>query len=167
MILFSPHQFNTNMKNILAYLLPVILLAACGRADNRNDAASLPRTFNFEKLQLKTISTVINPAKGTTSTLYGNANALLALRMPDSARAGEKTLVLVTWKQQEDARWFGARIPAGLEMIEVVKTGTAFKDPAQAQYQRYNEKGTAVSATNDEQQQRIGFITSIKPAVMP
>lgn len=155
------------MRNILYYLLLAASLTACQQAENRNDAAALPQSFDFSKMHLKTISSVINPATRTTSTLYGDTSALSSLKMSDSARGGEKTLVFITWKQQEDARWFGARIPAGLQMIEVLKTNTGFKDQGQVVYQRYDEKGVAKNTDNNEQQNRVRFISSIKPAVMP
>jgi|SRR5271167_1418535 len=34
-------------------------------------------------------------------------------------------LSLVTWKQQEDRRWFGAKIPAASKSVELVAVGTA------------------------------------------
>ena len=57
------------------------------------------------------------------STLYGNEVALKAAGT-GTATAGE-VFALVTWKQQADDHWFGAKIPADLVSVEYVKTAEA------------------------------------------
>lgn len=48
------------------------------------------------------------------------------LRSRNSSMSGKAfSLSLVTWKQQEDRRWFGARIPAASKSVELVVAGTA------------------------------------------
>ncbi len=156
------------MKNILHSLVLVVLLSSCKQyAENRNEGASLPQSFDFAKMNLKTIGSVINPDLETTSTLYGNYKALQLLKKPESKKAGEKVLVLITWKQHDDPRWFGAKIPSDLKMIEVLKTESDFSEKNKISYQRYDDKNRIVYADNTDNESRVDFITSIKPAVMP
>lgn len=157
------------MKRIQYCLIIIGLLFSCkqNHHENRNREASLPESFEFSKLGLKTISSVINPALGTTSTLYGNDNALKELKSPDSYTTSEKTLVLVTWQQQEDPRWFGAKIPSDLKLVEVIRTKSSLKDYNNIDYRVYEGRNLGNRKANLKNEDRIKFITSIQPAVMP
>ncbi|WP_219225817.1 cytochrome P460 family protein [Pedobacter antarcticus] len=157
------------MKRIQYCLLIFGLLFGCqqNHPENRNREASLPASFEFSKLGLKTISSIINPELGTTSTLYGNDNALEELKGLTSNHMVEKTLVLVTWKQQDDPRWFGAKIPSDLKLVEVLKTKSSFKDYENVDYRIYEGRTLGNRKDNLKNEDRIKFITSIQPAVMP
>lgn len=157
------------MKRIQYCLIIIGLLCSCqqNHPENRNGAASLPKSFEFSKLGLKTISSVINPRLGTTSTLYGNDNALKELKSLNSDTATEKILVLVTWQQMEDPRWFGAKTPSDLQLVEVMKTKSNFKDYNKVDYSVYEGKNLNSRKDNLKEEDRIKFIRSIQPAVMP
>jgi hypothetical protein len=152
-----------------AYILlgiAAIMLTACTSDTNNsalvNDAASLPSSFNFGKMRFKVIASSINKKLGTMSTLYGNEPALRAAGR-DSATAGE-VFALVTWKQQADDHWFGAKIPADLLSVEYVKTGETGNSIG---YQKFAGKNLVLSTDTSNSQARIKYITDQKPSVMP
>jgi hypothetical protein len=152
-----------------AYILlafTAIMLTACTNTTNNstlvNDAASLPSSFNFGKMGFKVITSTINKKLGTMSTLYGNEPALKAAGT-DSAIAGE-VFALVTWKQQADDHWFGAKIPANLLSVEYVKTD---ETGSSISYQKFTGKNLVLSADTSNSQARIKYIFDQKPSVMP
>lgn len=156
------------MKKILCSLAFVVLLTSCRQYnENRNEEASLPQSFDFENLDLITINSIINPSKKLTSTLFGNKEALQQLKLPAGAINKEKVLVLITWKQHDDPRWFGAKTPSDLRMIEVVKAESGFADEDEISYEKYDARGQITPKDNGKDRSRIKFITSIIPAVMP
>jgi hypothetical protein len=152
-----------------AYILlafTAIMLTACTSTTNNialvNDAASLPPSFNFGKMGFKVINSSINKKLGTMSTLYGNESALKAAGT-GAATAGE-VFALVTWKQQTDDHWFGAKIPANLLSVEYVKTGETGNPVS---YQKFTGKNLVLSADTSNSQARIKYISDQKPSVMP
>lgn len=159
------------MRLIYALMIVITLFGfgCSGHVDNAqlvNREASLPSSFQFEAKGLtKVISSSINRKKGTMSTLYGNDQAFqYAHTHADSSYPNGAVLALVTWKQQEDAHWFGANIPGALQSIELVKiNGT------NASYEQFT--GTALApATNTDTgliTKRTRYILDEKPAVTP
>ena len=100
------------------------------------------------------------------STLYGNDKALKA--------AGGKEYIpgevfaLVTWKQQNDPSWFGAKIPADIKMVEFIrvmppKTGHS----SNIVYGKLEGKNLVPNPDTTLRQQRINYILAQKPSVMP
>lgn len=153
----------------IRYCILVLLLAilACKQPEvNINEDASLPESFQFDKLDLRTIGSTINSKARTTSILYGNNNALNALINPEESIKGEKILVFITWEQQDDPRWFGAKIPSDFLMMEILKTNDDFSKKEKINY--VLEKGKYFK-TNIETdlENRIEYITQIQPAIMP
>lgn len=158
------------MKYLTITVMFSFLLCSCNKAlpENRNQSASLPEKFNFEAMKLTTITTFINTQNHTTSTLYGNENACAAILNPDSINNNNhKTLVCITWKQQDDPNWFGAKIPGQLASIETLTTDTHFKDTLNIYYKflpgGHSEKNTPIPDAN----KRIKAILALRPAVMP
>ena len=132
-----------------------------------NNDASIPASFQFDKKGLYVINSSINKKKGTMSTLYGNKSAVNRLREnPDSASANEQ-LTFITWKQKEDEHWFGAKIPAALQSVEMVKTIAGQPNTMETSYECFEgsklirQKDTAGNAN------RIQYILAQKPSVMP
>ena len=58
------------------------MLSSCKEnlPENRNEAASIPESFGFRKMNLKALTTFINPKAKTTSTLFGNDSAYEMLK---------------------------------------------------------------------------------------
>ncbi|MFI2742207.1 cytochrome P460 family protein [Zhouia sp. PK063] len=78
------------------------------------------------------ISSAINVHQQTMSTLYGNAKAYeYAKGHGDGKYPQGAVLYEVTWHQQNDPTWFGAKIPGKPAQVTVVK----FTDDAQHQIQ--------------------------------
>ncbi|WP_183564865.1 cytochrome P460 family protein [Mucilaginibacter sp. SP1R1] len=150
----------------------VLMLSACTEhtpsEDLLNKKAAIPASFNFSKAGLKVITSSFNRKNKTMSTLYGNDLALkTAIACGTSYPAGEN-LTLVTWKQQEDDRWFGARIPGDLQSIEVVKTAHSNTDNGTTiSYQKFEGRQLAINTDTLGQKARIKYIFAQKPSVMP
>src|SRR5258708_7564010 len=70
----------------------------------------------------------------TMSTLYGNDVAVRYARTSaERMYPAGSVLSVVTWNQQEDPRWFGAKIPQKVGSVEFV----AVTGPGAYSYQRY------------------------------
>jgi hypothetical protein len=147
----------------------MLLLAAC--SDNKpvelyNTKAALPSSPKYNLDGLKVITSLVNKTKGTASTLYGNDQAL------KSAIDGNKTVVanevftLVTWTQQEDDHWFGAKIPSDVESVEVIKTVPSGNSVA-VNYEQLEGKQLALKTDTIGQAERIKYILGQKPSILP
>lgn len=148
----------------------IIFLSGCSQKDNTsliNTAASLPESFNFNQMGLKVINSSTNPKKETMSTLYGNDQALAAYKGNGGTQPGE-VIALVTWKQQEDDHWFGAKIPGKLLALELIKTkaGQPANHP-EIVYQRF--EGSKLTLNNDTagRSKSIAYILSQQPSILP
>ena len=106
----------------------------------------------------------------TMSTLYGNDLAV------DHARAHSdhdypdgSVLALVTWTQQNDPRWFGARIPDRVSSVEFLTVGALPDGHATYSYQGY--AGTPLKQTSAQQTAapsgRALFLLAQRAAVLP
>ena len=157
------------MKSL--YILFVVFILASFACNNRkpseellNKKASIPASFKFDR-SLKVITSSFNRKNKTMSTLYGNDLALqTAIAGNISYPAGEN-FTLVTWKQQEDDRWFGARIPGDLLSVEVIKTTGA--GHAAISYQKFEGNDLSITSDTLHQQERIKYILAQKPSIMP
>ncbi len=158
--------------HIIATAIIILSLTACSApplegAGQLNKAASLPATFDFNKMGLKALTSSVNRRNSTMSTLYGNSTAFdYVTNTPDNNYRAGSVLALITWKQQEDKRWYGANIPGELLTIEMVKTGA---DPGNVSYERYEGQALSPAPKTDTLQQnaRIRYIMALKPNVLP
>ncbi|GEM_PF-2264231 len=157
------------MKVIYNIIIVMLVVFSCGEAPEKvNKSVLLSEIFPFEETGLKAITSVINPQRETTSILYGNDCALESLKTPGLSIKGQKTLVLVTWKQRDDPNWFGAKSPSDFLMLEILKTNEDFSQIEKVSYKMVKSKNTGSNAeTGNKQKKRIQLITSIVPAVMP
>jgi len=148
----------------------ILILAGCSNPDYSkliHADASLPASFNFNKMDLKVVSSSINETKSTMSTLYGNDIALQTLKNKEANQSGE-VLALVTWKRQEDSHWFGAWIPGKLLAVEVIKTapGKAAEGP-EISYQRFEGSKLTLNTDTTGRVKSIRYILEQQPSVMP
>jgi hypothetical protein len=158
------------MKALYSLLVAcTLMLAAC--SDNKpvqlyNTKAALPASPKYNLDSLKVITSFVNKAKGTASTLYGNDIALKSAIDGNKTIAANEVFTLVTWNQQDDDHWFGAKIPSGVESVEVIKT-TASGNSTAINYKQLN--GTPLDLKTDTlgQATRIKYILGQKPSVMP
>jgi hypothetical protein len=159
------------MKATPIALGALLALSACSQpkvpAGQRNAAASLPAAFDFSKLGLRVLSTFVKRRQATTATLYGNDLARqAALGAPGATQPGE-VLALITWRQQPDPNWFGARIPGALQSLELLRTGPAGAGRPAVRYQCFVGKSLVLKADTLHQQARIAYLLAQKPAVLP
>lgn len=159
------------MKAMTIALAGLLALSACSQnkvpTGQRNEAASLPASFHFDKLGLNVLATSINRRQATTATLYGNDLARqVALGGTGAAQPGE-VLALLTWQQQADPNWFGARIPSALQSLELLRTELGSTGRPAVIYQCFTGKDLTLRADTLHQQERIAFLLAQKPAVLP
>ncbi len=100
------------------------------------------------------------------STLYGNPLALKSALSGSGEHQVGEVFALVTWKQQPDEHWFGAKIPGDLQSVEVVKALVENQHTV-IRYKRYEGKQLTANTDTVYQQDRINYIFDMKPSVMP
>ncbi|MBB6127740.1 hypothetical protein [Mucilaginibacter lappiensis] len=155
----------------ILFAASVFVLSACNNRkpseELLNKKAAIPASFNFSKAGLKVITSSINKKEQTMSTLYGNDLALKTAISGTTSYPPGENLTLVTWSQQDDDRWFGAKIPADLLSVEVVKIISSNTGSITTIYQRFTGKKLIKDTDTAHQQERINYIFSQKPSVMP
>jgi hypothetical protein len=159
------------LKSIYIFIAAVMIsLSACNRnassSELVNQKASLPASFNFDQLGLKVLTSSINKKDATTSTLYGNQLAFKSALSGSGEHQVGEVFALVTWKQQPDEHWFGAKIPGDLQSVEVVKA-LGENQHTVIRYKRFEGKQLTANTDTSYQQGRINNIFGMKPAVMP
>jgi hypothetical protein len=135
-----------------------------------NQSASLAGQLPANPLQWKVITSSIDRAGSAMSTLYGNDLAVEYARtssLQDYPVGAE--LSLVTWTQTEDARWFGARIPAQVMSVEVVTVESAPGGTRSFSYQEFTGAPLKMSSTQQSltPRERMAYLLSQRAAVMP
>jgi hypothetical protein len=135
-----------------------------------NQAASLTGDLPENPLQWRVISSSIDPAASTMSTLYGNDTAIgYARTNAQHDYPAGAVLALVTWTQTEDLRWFGAKLPAQAKSVEFVTV--AQTTPVQRSYFYQKFEGTPLKQSSTEQgttpTERAVYLLSQRAAVMP
>ena len=158
------------MKISYIFLPALLLLASCSNPTDptelMNKEAALPSAFKFSRMGLKAVNSSINQQQSTMSTLYGNDEALAALKAGDGVQPDE-VLAYVTWKQQDDKHWFGARIPGALLSVELIKTTKKTSGDTQISYKRYEGAALTEVHAGADSAQHIQYIITQKPSVMP
>ncbi len=153
---------------ITSFIIAASILSGCEPAtapgELINQKASLPSTFKLSDLHQKVINTFINNKEHTTSILYGNPKAYEAAHTDKATSGGAYTLV--TWRQQDDKHWFGARIPGDLLSAETLTLTGAGTVPSY-RYQRYSGKELAKLADTTGTSARVAFILSQKASITP
>jgi hypothetical protein len=152
-------------------LAGLLALSACSQpkvpAGQLNEAASLPTSFDFSKLGLRVLASSVNRRQATMATLYGNDLARQAALGGNATAQPGEVLALVTWRQQADPNWFGARIPGKLQSVELLRTEPGSTGHPAVTYQCFTGKDLALQADTLHQQERIAYLLAQKPAVMP
>lgn len=165
-------------KTQFTYLLGAVLTLSVLGCSNRNPSLVPARNTNaeltgdlpFNPLQDRVITSWINREDSTMSTLYGNDIAVQYARTNDqhSYPAGS-ILSVITWNQQEDPRWFGARIPAKVKSVEYITVKAASDQKPSYSYQDYEgaplKKTLALDGPTPND--RALWLLSQRAAVMP
>jgi hypothetical protein len=138
-------------------------------ASKLNQDAAVTGDLPSNPLQGRLITSWINRQDGTMSTLFGNDVAVQYARTSaEKMYPAGSVLSVVTWGQQEDPRWFGAKIPEKTRSVEMV-TVTA---PGAYSYQRYEgsplKKVEAAGLDGqDAGVKRGAYLLAQRAAVMP
>jgi Haem-binding domain/Cytochrome P460 len=101
------------------YTLPI------GRGDGSdawNAAAAWPADVSVNPRELGAIGASFDAAGGSIAITFGNALARQYARARgEETYAAGAVFARVSWSEQEDRQWFGARIPGSPRLVEVVK----------------------------------------------
>ena len=135
-----------------------------------NKSAALHGNLPSNPLQERVITSWIDQQNRTMSTLFGNDIAVQYARTSHQQDyPSGSTLSLVTWTQQEDPRWFGARIPAKVKSVEYVMVKTGPNHRASYTYESY--EGSPLKKTLAQQGStptpQAAYLLSQRAAVMP
>lgn len=154
-----------------------LVLFALGCSGNRtkisamlNQNASLVGQLPVNPLQSKIITSTIDRSGSTMSTIYGNDIAVEYIRTHSQHDYPPgSVLSVVTWAEQEDPRWFGARIPGQVKSVEFVTVRAAADGRPTYTYRRYEGAPLTESASQDPvtTNQRVAYLVSLRAAVMP
>ena len=144
----------------------MLIFSACSShpaVSELNDAAAIPASvLPVNPLQWTVLSSSINRRAHTTSTMYANDTAFKFARSVSGTRYPEHAyLAFVTWAQQDDAHWFGGRIPAALKSVELIRFDVA----GVPVYTRY--EGTPLAAVPSQDTARAGYLLALPVQVMP
>lgn len=163
------------LAGILVLSMFLLNMSGCSGAETRipatiNQSASLIGQLPANPLQWKIITSAINQADSTMSTLYGND---LAVRY---ARANSQhnyptgsALSLVTWTQREDDRWYGAKIPDRVKSVEFVFVDAAVDGRQSYSYREY--EGAPLMMVSEQKgftpNDRTAYLLAQRAAVLP
>jgi hypothetical protein len=145
--------------------------APAGRTDLLNrTAAALLDTLPASAAPVESDHDVRAPSTQTTAVLFGNAAAMLSVRVvrgtaQGPAYAGGAMLALVTWSQREDPHWFGARIPSNPVSVEFVEVAASLQNSA---YRRFAGPDLAEEhPPADLAAQRTNHLLALPPVILP
>jgi hypothetical protein len=151
-----------------------ITLGACSAPNSRvatsmNAKAALLDNLPADVLDWRVITSGVRPRDNTMFTLLGNDAAIRYSRSSSAQRYPVGCeFALATWAQQEDSRWFGAKLPAEAKSVEFVEIETGENGTPSYRYEAY--EGSPLRKTKEplaRSDQRATYILSLRAAVMP
>lgn len=159
----------------IVLLIFTAALVLCGCSSRRtesakliNHGASLPETLPLDPLKWRVIAASVNTKDATMSTLFGNDIAVTHARTsPNQPYPAGSILSLVTWTQQEDQRWFGAKIPDGLKSVEFVTVLQSLDVKPSYSYELYAGSPLLTQVKEAVRDSRINEIVRRRALVMP
>jgi hypothetical protein len=161
---------NPQRKSDYTYTTPIQFLKSSGpAAETSNRLAILTGEIDVNPLRWNVITCGADPREFTMSTLFGNDIAAQYARthVEGSYPAGA-VLALVTWHQQDDGNWFGAKMPSETKSMEVVTVGASGGGSTYSGYKRYEGSPLrAVTSPEVQAVERIAFVRTLRAAVMP
>jgi hypothetical protein len=157
-----------------ASIVIAMTIVGCGTQNPRTVArvdseASLNGQLPWQPLDGYVITTWIDPHAGTMATLYGNDVAIAQARTNDrTVYPPGSSVSLVIWKQKEDPRWFGAKVPASVQSVEFVTIGGT-PDHTLYSYRRFEGSPATqtVSADGPAPNERSVFLLAHRLSPMP
>jgi hypothetical protein len=134
-----------------------------------NGLATLAGDIDVDPLQWNVITCGSDPRESTMSTLFGNDIAVQYSRThAEATYPAGAVLSLVTWHQQNDGNWFGAKMPAETKSMELVTVSASGDGNTSYGYKRYQGSPLKrVTPSEGQADERIAYIRSQRAAVMP
>lgn len=135
-----------------------------------NERAALTGSLPYNPLQWNVITSSIDKPGSTMSTLYGNDVAARYARSQSQQNYPPgSVLSLVTWTQQEDIHWFGAKIPGQVKSVEFVSVTAGPGSQIAYSYEDYEGSPLqkASSPVDRSPGSRAAYLLSRRAAVMP
>jgi hypothetical protein len=134
-----------------------------------NQSASLTGQLPWNPLQGRVITSLMDNRASTMSTLYGNDFAVRFARSGGRDYPPGSVLSLVTWTEQEDDRWYGAKIPAQVKSVEFVSVSAGPNNQAAYSYERYEGSPMTRTSAADGRTPavRAAYLLSLRASVMP
>jgi hypothetical protein len=127
----------------------------------------MSQTLPHDPFAWRVIAASVTTQDGTMSTLFGNDTAVMHARTnPNQPYPPGAILTLVTWTQQEDARWFGAKVPNELKSVEFVTVRSSDSEPAYS-YELYAGSPSLTALEPNDRDSRINDILHRRALVMP
>jgi hypothetical protein len=162
-------------KTFLFAMVLAIALPGCSQDNPRlsatlNQSASLIGELPANPLQWRVITSGVSTTDSTMFTLYGNDMAVQCARTNSGHNFPTGSVIAqVTWSQQEDSRWFGAKIPNQVKSVEFVFIGASTDGQPTYAYQKF--EGAPLKRTSAQGEQvptgRAAELLSQRAAVMP
>jgi hypothetical protein len=129
--------------------------------DNRQGAHPPYYVFSWN-----VVTSFVDHAHGTMSTLYGNDAAIEHARTsPQTPYPAGAILAFVTWHQQVDKHWFGGRIPGRILTTEYLIFSAKPDGTVSPDYQLFQGSHAVIDQVVDPR--HIAMITGLRAAVMP
>jgi hypothetical protein len=135
-----------------------------------NERAALTASLPWNPLQWNVLTSTVDKQASTMGTLYGNDVAVRYARSNSQLDYPVgSVLSLVTWTQQEDMRWFGAKIPGQVKSVEFVSVTAGLNNQPSYSYEDYEGSPLLrTSALNGRSPgSRAAVLLSLRAAVMP
>ena len=134
-----------------------------------NHKASLPENLPHDVFEWRVISASLKTQDATMSTLFGNDIAVMHARTnPKQPYPAGSILSLVTWTQQEVARWFGAKVPDELKSVEFVTVSQSLAARPSYSYEIYAGSPLRnMKVEGGDRESRIQKIIQQRALVMP
>jgi hypothetical protein len=134
-----------------------------------NERAAVAGHLPWNPLAWQVITSSVDQRSSSMSTLYGNDVAVRCARSGRQDYPIGSVISLVTWMQQDDVRWFGARIPKQVQSVEFVSVTEAPNHQPVYSYETYSGSPlTKTSASDgDLPASRVAYLLTMRAAVMP
>lgn len=166
-----PARWKVKALCVLGAAMTLTLAGCSGNVNPRvatrlNRDAALTGDLPLNPLRGKVITSWIDKTDGTMSTLYGNDVAVhYARSISEGKYPAGSALQVVTWKQQEDPRWFGGKIPSTAVSVEYVGV------TGQSGYSYERFEGSPLKKTDSESgavpNGRSVYLLAQRASVMP
>jgi hypothetical protein len=154
-------------RNDYVYTMPIH--AARASEGKLNARAVLTGELPSNPLTWSVITCGASPQSATMWTLFGNDEAVQYSRKNANGKYPVgSALSLVTWRQQEDGHWFGARMPAEPTSVEFVSAQASADGNPSYSYRAFQGSPLKeISTPKDKAEDRIAYLISPRAAVMP